>query len=146
MTTTEAPSSCLSSAVSAKNQASPPKATGICHSLPCSIAYSGRAPIQSSSFQPQPLKDDAVQTAMFRGRGLLAHHPATPVQGRVVQQNQTTATTLEKFDGYVEWVHTHQPEFLQTNRNSRSRTAQEWMTVATALHAPVPVEATNTTT
>lgn len=134
----------LTTTMPSQNSSSHETNQAVCHSLPCSIDYSGRAPV-SSFFQPVPLSDPKnVQAATLRGRGLLARHPAIPVHGRVVTTSTRNDTnvklvkTKERFDGYSEWKHAHQPDALWT-RESRIETAQEWMQLAAAIHAPIPV-------
>jgi Ribonuclease H2 non-catalytic subunit (Ylr154p-like) len=149
-----------------------------CHALPCSIDYSGKAPV-ADYFRPAPIDGGdgtLYQAATLRGRALLARvrhhvhlednttsHQPVVVQGVVLQKaaklgntnknnssgsaaGTTTSvmTPLCAFDKFTEWHHEHLTAILDyqaTDSTTRLTRAMEWMEVASALHAPLPVPA-----
>jgi hypothetical protein len=121
----------------------------ICHNLPCSIDYKGRAPVDTY-FRPAVIStsetDDGeqpqYQAAMFRGRGLLAAR-AVPVAGLILQPDSVSDdagrrnnVVVGTFHEIVEWHHTHQIDAIPRH-GSRVQKAKDWMEVAAALHAPI---------
>jgi hypothetical protein len=113
-----------------------------CHALPCSIEFTGKAPVYLY-FQPHPVENDtssssgssstSFQAAQFRGRGLLAcssntisntgsgssdsptHPPEKALQGRLlaVNSDKTGVSVQATFEHLTEWHHEHQPAALQ---------------------------------
>jgi Ribonuclease H2 non-catalytic subunit (Ylr154p-like) len=111
----------------------------ICHSLPCSIDYSGRASVDTY-FRPASVSENGqqFQAASFRGRGLLAA-PSTPAVGLILQPHDhhgQQQVVKGSFREMVEWHHTHQVSAIPSGRG-RMQTAKDWMEVAAALHAPI---------
>lgn len=121
-----------------------------CHSLPCNIEYSGKAPV-NVYFQPAELEDGKYQAATFRGRGLLAKNDVgnstVKVEGRLLQVVSSSSSDTKQlkevatFDQYTEWYHEHQVQAVEQRATSANRwsTALEWMEIAVALHAPLPL-------
>jgi len=124
-----------------------------CHILPCAVDYTGPAPVRRY-FRPQTLEprrrrgDPLVQAAQFRGRGLLAG-PAVAVSGQVWELEDRkhdhgaptqTVHRLAQFSRVTEWQHAHLVEQVQQQHGNRVQRALEWMELAAALHAPLPVE------
>jgi Ribonuclease H2 non-catalytic subunit (Ylr154p-like) len=107
----------------------------ICHSLPCSIDYSGRASVDTY-FRPASVSENGqqFQAASFRGRGLLAA-PSTPVVGLILHPRDHGQVVKGSFREIVEWHHTHQVSAIPSR--GRIQTAKDWMEVAAALHAPI---------
>lgn len=113
-----------------------------------------------SSSSSSSTGDAPVQAAQFRGRGLLAG-PAVAVSGQVWELEDrrddsnpggTAITCLAQFSHVTEWQHAHlveqvqqqqqqqqQPTLVRSDGN-RVQRALEWMELAAALHAPLPVE------
>lgn len=138
-----------------------------CHSLPCKIEFTGKAPV-CLYFQPQSVENDTssnsnsgssstlFQAAQFRGRGLLAfssssnspptHPQETELHGRLltVNSDKTGVSVQATFEHLTEWHHEHQPaavhQATKLNKNpNRVQLARDWFAIAAALHAPVPV-------
>jgi hypothetical protein len=141
-----------------------------CHALPCKIEFTGKAPVYLY-FQPQSVENDTTssssgisstsfQAAQFRGRGLLAcnsssksptHPPETALHGRMltVNSDKTGVSVQASFEHLTEWHHEHQPAAVQQatklNKNpNRVQLARDWISIAAALHAPVPVPVEST--
>jgi hypothetical protein len=140
-----------------------------CHALPCKIEFTGKAPVYLY-FQPQSqsVENDtnsssgssstSFQAAQFRGRGLLACNssnaptpPETALHGRMltVNSDKTGVSVQASFEHLTEWHHEHQPAAVQqasklSKNPSRVQLAQDWFSVAAALHAPVPVPVEST--
>lgn len=135
----------------------------LCHSLPCNIGYSGRAPVEVY-FAPQLLtsdttskdglvvKEDRVFAAQFRGRQLLAAEPYrhTPAstnstilqQGRLLEINGTKARTSEgkvqvkaKFSAIHEWKHEYDPDVVRQNATSNNSRVRAAMEWCDVAHA-----------
>ena len=132
------------------------KDDAVCHTLPCSIDYTGT--VDGSQFQPTKLvEDEEIEAVCLRGRGLLARAPSTSIpsnnaSGRVFQvqeqqqepqDHQEGSTVLKeipslRFSSVQEWHHEHNPTAVSL-KSSRMNDALEWCAVAQALHAPLPV-------
>jgi Ribonuclease H2 non-catalytic subunit (Ylr154p-like) len=93
-----------------------------------------------------------LQAAQFRGRGLMATYPPTPVHACVLSLNTNTTggssvvvAEVEKqavVTTISEWQHEHlESAVLRTQRNGASRVARglEFCRVAAALHQPLGV-------
>jgi len=160
------PASCtIMSAPSSPSDPSPSAPTSTtCHALPCNIEYTGKAPVDVY-FRPAPIIHDeergdgeqqhsSFQAATLRGRGLLAENCSDPnmvVHGRLLsvidghggadpnKKQQRVLETVATFDRLTEWHHEH---LVQTKKESRLRTALDWMETAAALHTPLPVAGT----
>jgi hypothetical protein len=116
-----------------------PPSTTECHILPCSIDYTGKAPV-SVYFQPTPFQEGLYQAAQFRGRGLLALEPVA-VSGRLLNVKDNKVTTQASFDRITEWQHVHQTAALTSS--GRVQRALDWNEIASALHSKLPVETEN---
>jgi len=133
-----------------------------CHALPCNIDYTGKAPVEVY-FRPAPVlvqgesgDDEAqqppkYQAATLRGRGLLASAvnnsvggssagSSCQIQGCVLAKDDSgqQLKTVTHFETLTEWHHEHSPVAL-AQKESRLRTAVDWLETAAALHAPIPV-------
>jgi len=115
--------------------------TTTCHALPCNIDYTGKAPVDVY-FRPAPVNDE-YQAATLRGRGLLAptsKEDDSQWQGHVLTKDHATnkLKTVTTFEHLAEWHHEHLLSAMN-QKESRLQTANDWMEVAKALHAPLPV-------
>jgi hypothetical protein len=122
----------------------------VCRALPCNIESSS-ATVDASYFQPVQIDDASASpppsektyaAAQFRGRGLLAAESKERLTGRVwkVTNGGKQLQVISEFQRLVEWQHEHRLEKLEKGCQSRVKTAQEWMQVASALHAPLPLD------
>jgi hypothetical protein len=132
-----------------------------CHGLPCNIDYTGRAPVDVY-FRPTALPDGKFQAATFRGRGLLANAPVE--EGSMNDNESNTNPSLNgylfeivsaevgekqlrsvaSFDRFTEWHHEHHLNTVAQKESAsqgctRLGNALDWIEIATALHAPLPV-------
>jgi hypothetical protein len=135
-----------------------------CHGLPCNIDYTGRAPIDVF-FRPTALPDGKFQAATFRGRGLLANAPVDD-DGTVNDTNVESNTnpslnghlfeivsaegggkqlrSVASFDRFTEWHHEHHLKSVAQKESAshgctRLGNALDWIEIAAAMHAPLPV-------
>lgn len=135
-----------------EENASPTEAEAVCHMLPCSIDYSGRAHGATHFFRPMPIHQDnngdttekQILAAALRGRGLLGQVTSLDgfasqeeeKQDKDAQRSSSSCLRLFKVDpngvgltvqgppmhSVVDWQHEHNPTNLTTS-SKKSRLA-----------------------